>query len=510
MDQKKRMKKRKISIAAFICTPLLLFGFLCLFSALWYISVFGDVGFDAILYTLFSDIDGTESGLILNYFKGAAFPTVVFTALTAFILFFRSDNKLSLEVAGRKFRLYPFPKWLSVTVSAALTVALVFSAAEKVRLDTYLSYIREPSSPFIEERYVDPQAANITFPERKQNLIILYLESMETSFTDSAHHGGNDVNPIPELCELAEENVNFSHTDSLGGFSALTGSTWTVAAIVSMNSGVPLKLPFDISSNSYGKEHFMPGITMLSDILHENGYYQAFMCGSPATYGGRKQLYTEHGVDRIYDNGSAITDGIIPEGYAVWWGMEDTRLFEYAKQQLPELASSGQPFALSMLTVDTHHVGGYICDFCKEEYPERYENALSCSSRQTYAFIEWVKQQDFYENTTIVICGDHPTMDAGYAERNLPEGYDRKVYNCFINAIPQAVKEKNREFTSFDMFPTILASIGCSFDGDRLGLGTNLFSASQTLIEEMGRDALDVGISKKSDYYNDVFLGLNL
>ena len=504
------MKKRKISVAAFICTPLLLFGFLCLFSALWYISVFGDVGFDAILYTLFSDIDGTESGLVLDYLKGAAVPAVIFTALSAFLIFFRSDNKLSLEVAKHKFRLYPFPKWLSSAVSVVLTVVLVIFACVKVHFDDYFLYMLEPSSTFIEEHYVDPRAANVTFPEQKQNLIILYLESMETSFTDAAHHGGNDVNPIPELCKLEEENVNFSHTESLGGFSSPTGTTWTVAALVAMNSGVPLKLPLGISSNSYGQDHFMPGITMMSDILHENGYYQAFMCGSNATFGGRRQLYTEHCVDEIFDYGAATRDGVIEQGYAVWWGMEDYYLFEYAKQKLPEMASRGQPFALSMLTVDTHHVGGYVCGLCENAYPEQYENVLACSSRQIYAFIEWVKQQDFYENTTIVICGDHPTMDAGYAERNLPEGYDRKVYNCFINAIPQAVKEKNREFTSLDMFPTILASIGCTFDGDRLGLGTNLFSASQTFSEEMGIEALDTGISKKSDYYNDVFLGLNL
>ncbi|MBO4216635.1 MAG: LTA synthase family protein, partial [Clostridia bacterium] len=504
------MKKRKISIALILCTPLLLFGFLCMFSAAWYINVFGDVGFDAILYTLFSDIDGTESGLVLEFLLNAALPALIFTALSVFVIFFTSEKKLSLEVAKHKFRIYPFPKWLSAVISVVLTAVLIVTACVKVHFDTYLSYMLEPSSTFIEDNYVDPQTANITFPEQKQNLIILYLESMETSFADASHHGGNDVNPIPELCELAEENVNFSHTESLGGFTSPTGTTWTVAALVAMNCGVPLKLPLGISSNSYGKEHFMPGITTLTDILHENGYYQAFMCGSQATFGGRRQLYVEHGVDEICDHGAAMIYGIVPYGYAVWWGMEDIHLFEYAKQKLPEMASRGQPFALSMLTVDTHHVGGYVCDVCEEEYPERYENVLACSSRQVYAFIEWVKQQDFYENTTIVICGDHPTMDAGYAERNLPEGYDRKVYNCFINAIPQAVKEKNREFTSLDMFPTILASIGCTFDGDRLGPGTNLFSASQTLSEELGRDELDAGISKKSDYYNDVFLGLNL
>ena len=42
-------------------------------------------------------------------------------------------------------------------------------------------------------------------------------------------------------------------------------------------------------------------------------------------------------------------------------------LFEYAKNELTNLASSGQPFNFNMLTADTHHIGGYPCSvvYCK-------------------------------------------------------------------------------------------------------------------------------------------------
>ena len=36
-----------------------------------------------------------------------------------------------------------------------------------------------------------------------------------------------------------------------------------------------------------------------------------------------------------------------------------------------------------------------------------------------------------------------------------------------------------------DMFPTTLASLGAVIDGDRLGLGTNLFSDKPTLAENL-------------------------
>jgi hypothetical protein len=103
--------------------------------------------------------------------------------------------------------------------------------------------------------------------------------------------------------------------------------------------------------------------------------------------------------------------------------------------------------------------------------PDKYE-----------AFVQWIKEQDFYENTTIVISGDHLTMDSEFLADIDPE-YTRTVYNCIINSAVQPVQEKNREFGTYDMYPTTLAAMGVKIDGDRLGLGTNLFSDKKTLTE---------------------------
>ena len=67
-----------------------------------------------------------------------------------------------------------------------------------------------------------------------------------------------------------------------------------------------------------------------------------------------------------------------------------------------------------MLTVDTHFEDGYVCEQCPTEYDTQYSNVMACSSRQVGEFLKWIQQQDFYENTTIVISGDHPTMDSDY------------------------------------------------------------------------------------------------
>ena len=52
--------------------------------------------------------------------------------------------------------------------------------------------------------------------------------------------------------------------------------------------------------------------------------------------------------------------------------------------------------------------------------------------------------------------------------------------------------------------------MGADIDGDRLGLGVNLFSDRMTLIEKVGFDELNKNMSVKSDYYNKNILGQNV
>ena len=113
------------------------------------------------------------------------------------------------------------------------------------------------------------------------------------------------------------------------------------------------------------------------------------------------------------------------------------------------------------------------------------------ASAQAAAFVRWLQEQPFYENTTVIICGDHLTMDKAYIQRAGLENARRRVYNCVINGAAQAENTKNRTFTPMDMFPTTLAALGCRIQGDRLGLGTNLYSNVPTLAEKMGVDALN-------------------
>ena len=488
------MKTGRKIIASVLGVLLVFVGSLCHYSAEWYIQEFGDTGFDSILFTLFSEKGGVAEDVVQRYLQTGLQPALIVTgaAIAVFVL------------AACLTRW----SWYCTAAALAACAVLCVNAADTVKLSDYLKDYANASQLF-ETEYVDPKQAEIVFPDEKRNLIYIMLESMETTFLSKEEGGALDENVIPELYDLALENVNFSHNDGVGGCNHSTGATWTSGAMVAHTAGVPLKMPWSLSNNYDFEISMLPGISTIVEILKENGYSYTFMCGSNATYGARAQYFEQHGADHIVDYYTAINEGYIMDGFFEWWGLADYDLYTYALTKLEELASQDQPFAMTLLTVDTHATGGYICSLCMDDYEEQYDNVLACASYQLYDFLDWLSWQDFYENTTIVVVGDHLSMDNDYMQRVLGEEYDtfeRRLYNCFINSAVEPSNEKNRVFTQFDFFPTTLAAMGAQITGERLALGTNLFSDVPTLAERMGFDELDKELGRASEMYRDQFM----
>ena len=368
------------------------------------------------------------------------------------------------------------------------------------------NYIENSSknSNFFEANYVNPKEVELEFPKKKRNLIYIFSESMESTYANKKNGGAYNYNYIKELTSLAKDNnsINFSANNLIGGAHMAYDTSWTIAATIAQTSGVPLKSAFgqnDIKSYENG---LVNGAYSIGEILEKEGYKNYIMVGSDLTFGGRRVYYQNHGNYKVYDYYTAKEDEVIDEDYYVNWGLEDAVLFDYAKQELTKIAENDEPFNFTMLTVDTHANDGYVSDFCKNVTDDKYLNAVACSSEQLGEFISWIKKQDFYENTTIVLVGDHLSMNT-YSFDNIDPNYDRRVYNIFINSAIDTNCNKNREFNSFDYYPTTLASLGVKINGERLGLGTNLFSCKESLSEIYGNDFIDEELKGSSEFYDE-------
>lgn len=477
----------------FILSLIFLSAFMVL-SIYWIRSTTGNVTLEQLIFHLKVPIKGTNMGMIWDYACWTFLRVLLITMVSAIVvLLFEKIAKLKRKII--KKILYIFSK---ITLVASLIIVLFMLNAFTFAKNQITA------SSFIEKEYVSPKEANVVFPEEKQNLIYIYLESLENTYTSKENGGIYDEDRMPELTQIAKENINFSNTtNNIGGAYDLKGSNWTIAAMVSNTSGVPLKIT--IGDNDYGKhETFLPGAYSLGEILEKNGYKNYLLLGSDSEFGGRKAYFESHGNYEIWDFNVAKEQGRITKEEEVWWGYSDSNLFKFAKEQLTEIAKSGQPFNYTLLTADTHFTDGYVCENCVEHFEDQYSNVIRCSSQQVAEFVNWIKNQPFYENTTIIITGDHLTMQATIEEQtNEIEFGERTIYNAFINSKVKANENTtNREFFTIDMYPTTLAALGAKIEGERLGLGTNLFSNRQTLAEEYGVEFVRNEIAKKSNFYN--------
>jgi len=463
------MRKRN-KLLLVLCVFFIFFNILVLLSNIWIYNNFGNVKIQEILYTLLSPTSGTDMSVIYSYIFKVVILSIILCIIFILILFHL-----------RKKLPYNFFKTLKYTGLIFIVVTLIFNLIytnNRYEIATYFNYQSQKTTIYNKMKarkkknkeyigdssiiYQDPQDINIT-GDNTNNLIYIYLESYENTFLDKENGGIKKDNCLPELTELAKQNINFSNTDQIGGAIPFTGTTWTIASMVSQYTGIPLKT--EVANDMDQQNRFMPGAKTIGDILNENGYIQELMIGSQKEFAGTDKLFLQHGFDKICDINSLKQEYSFKSNELNQWGLDDYKLFELAKNEITQLAQTGK-FNFTMATIDCHMPKGFLCKYCPNTYENRYENIYACQSKLINSFIDWCKSQSWYENTTIVLVGDHPTMAQQYVN-DVPTDYQRTTYNCFINSKVTADQIKNRQFTHMDMYPTTLAAMGFNIEGNK-------------------------------------------
>lgn len=524
----------------------------------WSQDVFGDIPFAQVLFHLMVPLKGADNDIVASYFEGVmpyvtvmvAYLLVIFLpdimdgyyawkkklkekkqnvetvnveTVNAVAVDDDDDDVVEKEKASvKKENLFNkiikaviegvcivrrlFTRYFLSISSLALVIVIVVDIFG-FHIDEWLAD-RFDSSTIFEDYYVDAAEAKITAPEngKKKNLIFILCESLEASFADVASGGCMNENLIPNLTNMANENTHFSTKENLAGAIEVEGTGWTIAAMVAQLSGVPMMTP--MGQNGYeGYAKFLPGLTSLGELLEKQGYVNEVMLGSYKHFAGVDTYFEQHGNYEIFDYSTAVEYDYIDQDYFRFWGFEDDKLLQYAKTEIDKLEATGKPFNLLINTIDLHTTSGYTCERCGTKYPEKYKNVINCQDALIYEFVEWCKTQDFYEDTVIVVGGDHLSMAPIVKNEFVPKGYDRSTYHVIINSDLEPTNAENRLFTTMDMYPTILASLGFKIEGERLGLGTNLYSDKKTVMEEVGKEYFMEEISKNSILYNEDILG---
>ncbi|MCQ2108135.1 MAG: LTA synthase family protein [Fibrobacter sp.] len=450
------------------------------------------------MFTINQGIDGAESIIFSLFTKNLS------TSVINFFLFIGLAFFVSY-LLRKKYKNITFSKILSLfsILSAIIVVIeLVYFFPVVKYVQTWYSYLKEPQhSDFYQREYVS--VGEIKFPNTKKNLILVFLESMESNFQDSTHGGNLPVNRIPEITELMERNDSF-----VPGGQSVFGTNWTVASLISKTCGIPLNYPPGVYHSAHQIKNFLPNAVCLSDILKQNDYNVLFAQGSKKEFASMDGFASTHHIDSFRDVTYYLTANRFSEEKKANWGINDRDLYNLVKRDIDSVSKEQAPFAFVISTMDSHTPYGYMDPKCtcppnltaKQLYPY----VLECSSKLLKDFIEWTEKQSWFENTVIAVMGDHetyvPAQAVGFTEEKITHFW----MNFFMNSTVQA-SVFNRKFTSFDMFPTILEAMGVDVPNHALGLGRSLYSQEPTLLEKYGADSLNILLKGRS-YEYDYFL----
>ncbi len=302
-----------------------------------------------------------------------------------------------------------------------------------------------------------------------QNLILIYLESIEDAFADDTLFEKNMLEPLQEAT---------AGWDTIPELTQYDGGGWTMSGIVSTQCGIPLRsasalgTPTELNELGIGSpvSSYLPGATCLGDVLAGAGYTNVFMGGADARFAGKGAFLRTHGTSEVKDlpywqrlGETEVRDD---------WGLSDRRLFERARDTVTELAAAEEPFALTLLTLDTHE-GPRVFEYCDWDTETAMTAITYCSMQQVAGFVDFLEDEGVLEDTVVMVMGDHQKMLAEGASfwDELNGATGRTIFNRVWS--PEGVEIAATGIDQFSVYPTILELLGFELPGHRGGIGVS-------------------------------------
>lgn len=424
--------------------------------AAWLGDNFGIISFEQILFHLGAETTGTPWRLIQSGLRELLAKPLLATILSYVIarLLFRRWN-------SARFAYYLGYGCAAVFACSGTVQLWRVSGLSEYVADSTLSHLPK-NFDWVNAWYVKPKV-HLPTGSKPKNLIWLYVESLEDYRVSPQKH--------PRLAGLKSVKVN--------SYQYLPGTTWTIGGMVSSQCGIPL-LPFGLySGNGFSDvPFFLKKAQCLGDVLKSSGYRLEFIGGADQNFAGKGTFLKNHGFSNVVSKRQIAERTGQPLSKEAW-GYSDDVIFKIALEDVKRLKQSGKPFFLSMLTLDTHGPKGNLSEYCRNNgYVQETSSIFDCVISQTENFIDDLQQAGILDDTVLVISGDHSFMGPKKAGWNLLVSQKvRDNSRLFFTVIhPDGKKIMADTMNHFDMFPTVLSSLGYEIEGSAAGLGHNLYA----------------------------------
>ncbi|CDQ39662.1 MULTISPECIES: LTA synthase family protein [Virgibacillus] len=310
-----------------------------------------------------------------------------------------------------------------------------------------------------------------------KNVIFINAESIQ-SFVINNDVNGQEITPF--LNRLTEDKdtyyfENFYHQTEQGKTSD--------SEFIVENSLYPLSRGAVFFTHAQNEYHAMP------EILKEENYYSSVLHANNKSFWNRDQMYQSLGIDHFYGEESYE----VTEENSIGWGLKDKPYFE---QSIPLLKSMEQPFYAKLITLTNHFP--FELDDEDQSIDPYHSNSKTLNNffptvrymdEAIEQFFSQLKETGLYEDSIIVIMGDHYGISANH-NRAMSMYLDKEEITPYDHVQLQRVpffihipghgegRVESKISGQIDVKPTILSLLGLETQND-IQFGTDLFSQTR-------------------------------
>ena len=444
-----------------------------------------------------------QAGSVLGTIK-----TLLNPELLLFFSNFILDLALLVWVSKKKHTEFILPKWGKVIIVLAM-IAIVFfgyryllytekkewGSTSRLYTDVYdlkslvgkmgiVNFFLEDSFKYIlrsslvadkDKSFLQNWAKSRTMPEtsktyfgaeKGKNLIIIQVESLENSVINQTINGQEIT---PNLNQLAKDGLYFNNYYTQVG----PGNT-ADAEFSTMNSLYPL--PNDVAFIDYAKNNYRA----LPQLLVSNGYKTYSFHGDVPTFWNRSNIYPQLGYQKAIDLNDFTVTRPVGKGPS---DLGDEDLFSQSLQKLENFNDpKGTPFMATLITMSSHTPFILPDDLQTLQIPsntnldktqQQYLESIHYTDKAIGEFIQGLKKDGLYDNSSIFIWGDHGSFtnisQALGQSSVLPALSNSHVPMILLASETNLKGTTNIPSSHLDIYPTITNLLGITAPKSILG-----------------------------------------
>ncbi|EIM04043.1 phosphoglycerol transferase family protein, alkaline phosphatase superfamily [Rhodanobacter denitrificans] len=301
--------------------------------------------------------------------------------------------------------------------------------------------LKTPEATYVSD---DPRDLTRTIrhagPEKRLNVVLISVESLSGDYLGTF---GNQEKITPYLDALAGQSLFFDNLYANG--------TRTVRGLEALALSVP-----PTPGDSLLKERDNENLFSLASVFNDRGYQSDFVYGGYGEFDNMNYFFSHNGYRAVDRRDIPKTATIHRENV---WGVADEDLYTLAMGQMDQIAASGKPFFLHIMTTSNHRPFTFPEGRVKQANGTR-QGAVAYTDWAIGDFIRRARAKPYFDDTVFVITADHCASSAG--KTSVP--VNRYHVPLWIYA-PKHIQPRrvDRLMGQVDIAPTLLGLLNFSY-----------------------------------------------